>query len=117
MDKMDQLLNIVTWLATEVKNMKQEIAEVKAWAIVPQQPEVIEPTGWAIEVQRPTPYKVIPIESIIPDEWYLDPGHQWMMKKIYRWTWITFKTKAEAVEYLNRMQQRNPGQQYDIFPV
>lgn len=114
---MDQLLNIVTWLATEVKNMKQEIAEVKAWAIVPQQPEVIEPVGWATEVQRPTPYKVIPIESIIPDEWYLDPAHQWMTKKIYRWTGITFKTKAEAVEYLNRMQQRNPWQQYDIFPV
>lgn len=123
-DKMDQLIDIVAWLATEIKNIKQEINEVKSWAIVPQKPEVLEPweyqgmVWWraTIEVKREVPYKVIPIEAIIPDEWYLDPLRQWM-KKIYRGIGKTFPNKKLATEYLEAAKKRNPWQQYDIFPV
>lgn len=126
-DKMDQLIDLVAWLATEVKNMKQELNEVKSWAITPKGPEIISPEEWeyqekfrwwfwSVEAKRETPYKVIPIEAIIRDESYLDPSRQWM-KKIYRWIGKTFPNKKLATEYLEAAQKRNPGQQYDIFPV
>ena len=135
-DKMDQLIDIVTSLASEVKNMKQEIADVKANANTTLEistPEVIQPWDkamddleynqkfrggiwWAVTIQRETPYKVIPIESIIRDEWFVDPNRQWI-KKIYRGMWRTFPNKKLATEYLERVQKANPGQQYDIFPV
>lgn len=131
-DKMDQLINIVTWLANEVKNMKQELAEVKSWTTT-QAPEVIQPwdnamdeleynkkfkwgISWAVTVQRETPYKVIPIESIVRDMSYLDPKYQGI-KKIYRWIGKTFPNKKLATEYLERAQRMNPWTQYDIFPV
>jgi len=130
-DKMDKLIDLVAWLATEVKNMKQELNEVKSWNIQPQVeiiPEVISAEDmeyqkkfqwwlwWSVEVKRETPYKVIPIESIVRDESYLDPSRQWI-KKIYRWIGKTFPNKKLATEYLEAAQKRNPGQQYDIFPV
>jgi hypothetical protein len=33
------------------------------------------------------------------------------------WIWRTFKNKAEATAYLDRVKANNPWQQYDIFPV
>lgn len=124
LDKMDQLIALVWGLANELKNVKQELNDVKAWNIVPQWPEVVSSEDYAkmnepqkvVEVVRETPYKVIPIESIIRDEWYLDPAHQWI-KKIYRWMWRTFKNKLEATNYLEWVKKHNPWTQYDIFPV
>lgn len=113
---MDQLLNIVTWLATEIKNMKTEIAEVKSSASAVQEPSVIEPLDMDEPVVRNEPYKVIPIESITVDEWWVNPMEP-KMKKVYRGIWRTFKSKAEALKYLDAVQARNPGQKYDIFPV
>ena len=123
-DKMDQLIALVWGLANELKNVKQELNDVKSWNIVPQWPEVVSAEDYAkmnepqkvIEVARETPYKVIPIESIIRDEWYLDPSRQWI-KKIYRWLWRTFKNKLEATNYLEWVKKHNPWTQYDIFPV
>lgn len=124
LDKMDQLIALVWGLANELKNVKQELNDVKAWNIVPQWPEVVSAEDYAkmnepqkvVEVVRETPYKVIPIESIIRDEWYLDPARQWI-KKIYRWMWRTFKNKLEATNYLEWVKKHNPWTQYDIFPV
>ena len=136
-DKMDQLIDLVASLTTELKNVKQELNEVKSNktsnTIELEMPQVIEPWDkamdeleynqkfrgsiwWAVTMQRETPYKVIPIESIIRDESFVDPNRQWI-KKIYRGMWRTFPNKKLATEYLERVQKANPGQQYDIFPV
>lgn len=116
--------------------MKQEIADVKANANTTLEiaaPEVIQPWDktmeeieynkkfrggiwWVITKQRDVPYKVIPIESIVRDEWFVDPWRQWV-KKIYRGMWRTFPNKKLATEYLDRVQKANPWTQYDIFPV
>ena len=122
---MDQLISLVTWLATEMKNIKQDVDNLKNWQTEIKQealnPDaVIEPDNSSIwNVQRETPYKVIPIASIIRDESYVNisDAPNGGMKKIYMWIWRTFKNKAEAVAYLERVKQSNPGQQYDIFPV
>lgn len=125
-DKMDQLISLVTWLATEMKNIKQDVDNLKIWQQTQIKPEALKPDA-VIEsdsssiwnVQRETPYKVIPIASIIRDESYvnINDAPNWWVKKIYMWIWRTFKNKAEAVAYLERVKQSNPGQQYDIFPV
>lgn len=122
-DKMDQLISLVTWLATEMKTIKQDVdnlknKEIKQEALQPD--AVIEPDNSSIwNVQRETPYKVIPIQAIIRDESYvnLKDAPNGGMKKIYMWIWRTFKNKAEATAYLDRVKKTNPGQQYDIFPV
>ena len=122
-DKMDQLISLVTWLATEMKNIKQDVdnlknKEIKQEALQPD--AIIEPDNSSIwNVQRETPYKVIPIQAIIRDESYvnLKDAPNGGMKKIYMWIWRTFKNKAEATAYLDRVKKTNPGQQYDIFPV
>lgn len=97
-----------------MKTMKQELDEVK------NEKQLPAPTKEVIELKdepkRETPYKVIPIEKIVRDESFVDPRLQWV-KKIYMWIWRTFKNKAEAVDYLERMKKANPWMQYDIFPV
>jgi len=124
-DKMDQLINLVAWLATEMKNIKQEVDNLKSWN-VENKAEAIEPDSiiqpdqssiW--NVQRETPYKVIPIAAIRRDESYVNPkdAPNGGIKKIYMWIWRTFKNKAEATAYLDRVKANNPWQQYDIFPV
>ena len=118
---MDQLLNLVWSLASELKSVKEELNEVKSagTAIVAKPPEIIEPWAHIEEVKREVPYKVIPIESIIRDESYVnlrDAPNGWI-KKIYRWLWRTFPNKKLATEYLDAAKKRNPWQQYDIFPV
>lgn len=124
-DKMDQLISLVTWLATEMKSIKQDVDNLKSQDTTIKQealkPDaIIEPDNSSIwKVERETPYKVIPIQAIIRDEWYLDPRYSpnnWM-KKIYMWTGRTFRNKKEATDYLERAKKSNPGQQYDIFPV
>lgn len=122
-DKMDQLISLVSWLATEIKNIKQEVDDMKNQEIKPEalSPDaVIESNESSIwKVERETPYKVIPIQAIIRDEWYVNPAdapNGWV-KKIYMWMWRTFKNKAEATAFLDRMKTSNPWQQYDIFPV
>lgn len=122
-DKMDQLISLISWLATEIKNIKQEVDDMKNQEIKPEalNPDaVIEPNESSIwKVERETPYKVIPIQAIIRDEWYVNPAdapNGWI-KKIYMWMWRTFKNKAEATAFLDRMKMSNPWQQYDIFPV
>lgn len=110
-NKLDKLIDIVWSLADEMKSMKSEIDSLK-WK-KKDEPIIIEPLE---EVKRETPYKVIPIQSIIRDEWYTDPSMQWL-KKIYMWLGKTFKNKEEASLYLDRMKRSNPWQQYDIFPV
>jgi len=116
----------VSWLATEMKNMKQDIDNLKSWQQTQIKPEalnpddIIEPDNSSIwNVQRETPYKVIPIAAIRRDESYVNiqDAPNGGMKKIYMWIWRTFKNKAEAVAYLDRVTKSNPGQQYDIFPV
>lgn len=118
-NKLDQLLDIVGWLATEIKTMKEEINSIKQAGPVESKQEW--PLEWEIVIdeakdKRETPYKVIPIQSIIRDEWYVDPAMQGL-KKIYMGMWRTFKNKKDATDYLDRMKKTNPGQQYDIFPV
>ena len=136
-DKMDQLIDLVASLTTELKNVEAELNEVKSNKtsneLELEMPQVIEPWDksmedieynkkfrggiwWTVTIQRETPYKVIPIESIIRDESFVDPSRQWI-KKIYRGMWRTFPNKKLATEYLERVQKSNPGQQYDIFPV
>lgn len=131
-DKMDQLLSMMAWLATEVKSMRQELDEVKANK-ASDKPKVIEPDSADAEEyeydkkfrtplngastdKREQPYKVIPIEAIRRDMSYQDPRYQWI-KKIYRWIGKTFPNKQLATEYLERAQRNNPGTQFDIFPV
>ena len=100
----------------DVDNLKNK--EIKQEALQPD--AVIEPDNSSIwNVQRETPYKVIPIQAIIRDESYvnLKDAPNGGMKKIYMWIWRTFKNKAEATAYLDRVKKTNPGQQYDIFPV
>ena len=122
-DKMDQLINLVTWLATEMKTIKQDVDNLKNQSIKPEAlkpDEIIEPDKSSIwQVQRETPYKVIPIEKIVRDESYVNikDAPNWWIKKIYMWIWRTFKNKADATAYLDRMKKSNPGQQFDIFPV
>lgn len=120
-DKMDQLINLVSWLANEMKNIKQEVDNIKNWnkteAIEPDAVLQLDSSVW--NVQRETPYKVIPIAAIRRDEWYVNPkdAPNGGIKKIYMWTWRTFRNKAEATAYLDRVKANNPWQQYDIFPV
>lgn len=94
--------------------MKEEIAEVKSWAVAPE-PQLIAPEDAYREVPRAQPYKVIPIDKIIPDAG--KPEEPGAIKKIYQWIWRTFKSKDEAMNYLAAVQKRNPWMQYDIFPV
>lgn len=98
-NKLDKLIDIVWSLADEMKSMKSEIDSLK-WK-KKDEPIIIEPLE---EVKRETPYKVIPIQSIIRDEWYTDPSMQWL-KKIYMWLGKTFKNKEEASLYLDRMKR------------
>lgn len=124
-NKMDQLISLVSWLAAEIKSIKEDVdnlknqdTTIKPEALKPD--AIIEPDNSSVwNVQRETPYKVIPIQSIIRDEWYLNPADSPTggVKKIYMWTGRTFKNKAEATAYLDRAKKANPGQQYDIFPV
>lgn len=116
----------MSWLATEMKNMKQDIDNLKSWQTTQIKPEalnsddIIEPDNSSIwNVQRETPYKVIPIQAIIRDESYVNikDAPNGGMKKIYMWIWRTFRNKADATAYLDRVKKSNPGQQYDIFPV
>lgn len=125
-DKMDQLINLVSWIVSEMKTMKQDIDNLKDWQQTQIKEEalnpdaIIEPDDSSIwNVQRETPYKVIPIQAIVRDMSYLNiaDAPNWGVKKIYMWIWRTFKNKAEATAYLDRMKKSNPGQQYDIFPV
>lgn len=124
-DKMDQLISLVSWLATEIKNIKQEVDDIKKESneIKPEalKPDaIIDPSESSIwKVERETPYKVIPIQAIIRDEWYVNPADapNWWIKKIYMWVWRTFRNKEEATAFLDRAKANNPWQQYDIFPV
>lgn len=123
----DELLSMVWTLVSELKSMKTEMEELKnktlssskaeEWEVLElrDKNELLEEIQKAAE-KRETPYKVIPIQSIIRDESYMDPSLQWI-KKIYMWMWRTFKNKEEATKYLDRMKESNPWIQYDIFPV
>ena len=55
-DKMDQLIALVWGLANELKNVKQELNDVKSWNIVPQWPEVVSAEDYA---KMNEPQKVI----------------------------------------------------------
>lgn len=113
-------------MATEVKTIKQDVDNLKKWETQQIKPEalnpddIIEPDNSSIwNVQRETPYKVIPIAAIRRDESYVNiqDAPNGGMKKIYMWIWRTFRNKAEATAYLDRVKKNNPWQQYDIFPV
>jgi len=114
--QMDQILWAINTLAGELKTMKTEIQELKSWQqIVPKdtavQPDAVIDTSTS---HLETPWKVVQIEKIVEDESFV---WEHRSKKIYSGLGRTFKNKAEASAYYDRVTKNNPWAKYDIYPV
>lgn len=106
----DKLLELIWWLVTEMRDLKKEIEDIKKWK------EVVELKDEPKVIEKQTPYKVMQVQEVRHDESYVDPALWWEFK-LYNWLGKTFKSKKDALDYIERATKANPGIQFDIFPV